>query len=214
MALNYKFSSSDWRSDWQANSGSGFNGEANSNFLSSFEGVGNVGNQLLAIFVDYQNAKNERTILKCQSELYKIQAQSYRNAAEDALRQGNQQVAAITYQAGQKKAAAKVSMAAAGVQVGTGSSAEILASYDITKEMQVNQTLANAVTASFGYQRQAVNYENKSIAIEAARSEINPWAVAITTGIKGLFGKNKETGSVGLDDWTTVSDSLKDAFGW
>lgn len=210
MALNYKFSSSDWRSDWRTNSQSGFNSEAILNNWSSYVGVGT---QALTTFLNYQNAKNERTILKCQSEIYKIQAQSYRNAAEDALRQGNQQVAAITYQAGQKKAAAKVSMAAAGIQVGTGSSAEILASYDITKEMQVNQTLANAVNASFGYQRQSVNFENKSIATEAARSGINPWAVAVTTGIKGL-GKNKETGSVGLDDWTTVSSSLKDAFGW
>lgn len=183
-------------------------------FSLGFKAVGDVA----GVFLSYYNSKNQKKVLKYQAELYRIQAQSYKNAAEDALRQGNQQVASITYQAGQKKARAKVSMAAAGIQVGAGSSAEVLASYDIAKEMQVNQTLANAVTTSFGYRRQQTDFSNKALAKESAASGISPWAVAMTTAFNTLAEAPNElegsTGSVALDRWATIGSNAKSALGW
>lgn len=182
--------------------------------VSSAQGYGaifQIAAQAANTYFTYQNAKNEKAILKCQAELYRIQAQSQRNAADDAMRAGNQQIAAITYQAGQQKAATRVSMAASGIQVGVGSSAEILASQDIARDMQVNQTYANAVTASFGYRRSATNTEGKALATQAASNSISPWAAATIYGLKSL-GKDKETGDVGLDNWNTAYNFLSEKF--
>lgn len=170
-----------------------------------------IGAQIASTYFTYQNAKNEKAILKCQAELYRIQAQSRRNAADDAMRAGNQHIAAITFQAGQQKAATRVSMAASGVQVGVGSSAEILASQDIARDMQVNQTYANAVTASFGYRRAATNTEGRALATQAASNSISPWAAATIYGLKSL-GKDQETGDVGLDNWNTAYNFLSEKF--
>lgn len=170
-----------------------------------------IGATIANTYFTYQNTKNEKAILKCQAELYRIQAQSLRNAADDAMRAGNQQIAAITYKAGQQKAATRVSMAASGIQVGVGSSAELLASQDIARDMQVNQTYANAVTASFGYRRSATNTEGKALATQAASNSISPWAAATIYGLNSL-GKDKETGNVGLDNWKTAYDFVSKKF--
>ena len=68
-----------------------------------------------------------------------------------------------------------------------GNSAEVLASHDIVKEMQVNQTIANTIAQSYGAKRQAVNASNKAIAIQAQGEGISPWAAALNSGAKELY---------------------------
>lgn len=139
---------------------------------------------LTAGFFAYKNAKYQKKILGAQAELSDLQAKAYQTAAEDVLRAGNQQVAAITFQAGQAKSAARVSQASAGIRIqGTGSAAETLASIQVVTDMQVNQTLANAVAESFGYQRKKTQQKMNSIAVRSAQSSINPWASAIISTI-------------------------------
>lgn len=130
----------------------------------------------------YRSAKYNKKILGMQAELSDMQAKAYQTAAEDVLRAGNQQVAAITFQAGQAKATTRVSQGSAGIRVsGSGSAAETLASIQVVTEMQVNQTLANAVAESFGYQRKKTQQKMNSIAVRSAQSSINPWASAIAS---------------------------------
>lgn len=138
-----------------------------------------------APFLAYRAAKYQKKILGMQAELSDLQAKAYQTAAEDVLRAGQQQVAAITFQAGQVKAATRVSQANAGIRIGgAGSAAETLASQAIMTEMQVNQTLANAVTQSYGYQRAKTQQKINSLAIRSAQSSISPWAAAITAHIE------------------------------
>lgn len=139
------------------------------------------------MFSAWSAAKTEKKLYEIQARMQELQARAAQNQAEDILRAGNQRVAAITYQAGQAKRSAKVSMAAAGVRVGTGSSAEVLASHDIAKEMQVNQTIANTIAQAYGAKRQAINASNKAIAIEAQADGISPWAAALNSGTKALY---------------------------
>ena len=146
-----------------------------------------------SMFTAWSNSKTEKKLYAIQAKMQALQARAAQNQAEDILRAGNQKVAAITYQAGQAKASSKVSMAAAGVRVGTGSSAEVLASHDIVKEMQVNQTVANAIAQSYGAKRQALNTSNKAIAIEAQAQGISPWGAALKNGIASLYD-SKEKG--------------------
>lgn len=140
-----------------------------------------------SMFSAWSASKTEKKLYAIQARMQELQARAAQNQAEDILRAGNQKVAAITYQAGQAKASTKVSMAAAGVRVGTGNSAEVLATHDIVKEMQVNQTIANTIAQSYGAKRQAVNASNKAIAIQAQGEGISPWAAALNSGTKELY---------------------------
>lgn len=139
-------------------------------------------NTITGTILAYKSAKYEKQSLRYQAEIADLQANSYHTAADDAKRAGQQQAAAIGYQAGQAKSSAKVSQAASGVRVGgSGSSAEVLASIDISKEMQVNQVIANSVAQSWGYRRTAVDYENKALSYEVAAKGVSPWAAAISS---------------------------------
>lgn len=141
-------------------------------------------NILTAPFLAYRAAKQEKAILGMKAELSDLNAKSYQTAAEDVLRAGHQQVASITYRAGQAKAATRVSQAASGIRIsGSGSAAEVLTSQAIVTEMQVNQTLANSIIQSFGYQRKKVDAQMNSLAIRSAQKQVSPWASAITSFI-------------------------------
>lgn len=135
-----------------------------------------------APFLAYRAAKQTKKVLGMQADLAGIQAKSFQTAAEDVLRGGHIAVAGITQQAGQVKASTRVAQAASGVKVaGPGSAAEVLTSQDIAKEMQVNQTLANAIASSYGYQRQKTQAKINQLAYQAAKSSINPWASALAS---------------------------------
>lgn len=139
---------------------------------------------LTAPFLAYRAAKQEKAILGMKADLSDFNARSYQTAAEDVLRAGQQKVASITYRAGQAKAQTRVSQAKAGIRIsGSGSAAEVLASQAIVTEMQVNQTLANSIIQSFGYQRKKVDAQVNSLAIRSAQKQVSPWASAITSFI-------------------------------
>lgn len=160
----------------------------------------------VAPFIAYRAAKQQKQILGLQAQLSDLQAKAYQTAAEDVLRAGQRQVAAITYQAGQARASTRVAQATSGVRIaGAGSAAETLASQAIVTEMQVNQVLANAVTQSFGYQRAKTQQKINSLSIRSAQSSISPWAASIVAHISsvaesmpsadiGSFGGGKGSG--------------------
>lgn len=152
--------------------------------------------QLGQPYLAYRQSQFQKRIFGMQQNLANMEATLYQTAAEDVLRQGQQQVAATTYQLGQNKAKTRVSQAAAGVKIaGAGSAAEVLASQSIVAEIQCNQILANAITQSYTYQRQKVSAKIKAISFEAAKDSISPWANAITTAIGSLTSMT-ESGSI------------------
>lgn len=160
--------------------------------------LGYMGEQLtVAPFLAYRKAKQEKNILGLQQEILEMQAQTYQTAAEDVIRAGHQSSAAVSYQSGQAKSSARASMGASGVRVNAaGSSARVLASYDLVKEVQTNQIMANAVNQSFGYKRAAVNARNQALAVESAKKSISPWASAITTFISSSVDSLNTIGSL------------------
>ena len=91
--------------------------------------------------------------------------------AQSVLDQGNKQTAALTLKAGQIKSSQRAALAANGVDLGDGNAAEVQASTDIMKDIDVNTISANAVRSAWGYRTQATNYQN-----EALSAESNGWA--------------------------------------
>lgn len=111
--------------------------------------------------------------------------------AQSALDQGQKQVGALTMKAGQLKSAQRVAMAANGIDVGTGSAAEIQASTDIMKEIDSNTLTANAVRTAWGYRTQgmnaqgeAMNLRNQADSMRSMGSAISP----IGSGAASLLG--------------------------
>lgn len=148
-------------------------------------------------FLVFHQAKQQKRILGWQAELQDIQTKALQTAADDTMRAGHQAIAATTYKYGQQKSSSRVAMAAAGIRVGgEGSSAEVLASQDIAKQMEVATLYANAVAQAFGYRKQAVNSANQALAIRAAQKSISPWAAAITTSISDALNGTSMIGDM------------------
>lgn len=137
----------------------------------------------------YYGAKSQASSLAFQSNMDGINAQiSDTNSriaelgAQSALYQGNAQVAARTLQAGQVVGAQRASMAANGVDLGQGNAAEVQASTNLLKDIDVNTITANAVRSAWGYRTQAMNAQiqgsNQRIdgmMKSSTASSINPW---------------------------------------
>lgn len=91
------------------------------------------------------------------AKLADLNAQADETGAQSALSQGNQQVAALTLRAGQLKSAQRANLAANGVDLGVGSAAEIQASSEIMKDIDVSTIRANAARTAWGYRVQGLN---------------------------------------------------------
>ena len=177
-------------------------------------------NTTLGPFLAYRQARNEKRSLQMQADIMRLQSESYHTAADDAKRAGLQKAAAIGYQAGQTKSTARVKQAAGGVRVGgSGSSAEVLASIDLSKEMQINQVIANSVAQSWGYRRSAVDYSNKALSYDVAAKGISPWAAAITNLVSSLVSmgsadSGKSNGATAsTQDYVEFGKSVGSLFG-
>lgn len=184
---------------------------------------GYMGEQMaVAPFLAYRKAKQEKNILNLQADLLELQAKSFQTAADDVMRAGHQESASVSYQTGQAKSSMRASQGASGVRVGaTGSSAETLASFDIVKEIQTNQIMANAVAQSFGYRRKALDVQHRADAIRSAADSISPWASAITKHLGdamesfSMFGNSYSSGQGGglnVDTWKNFGSSFASMF--
>ena len=73
-----------------------------------------------------------------------------------------QQIGEITRKAGAAKASARTAMAARGVGLGSGTAANVLASSDVNKELDMIAAKRNAIQAAAGYRRQAGNLRTQA----------------------------------------------------
>lgn len=104
--------------------------------------------------------------------------------AQQAVRAGHHEIGRLTLQAGQLKSRQRVALAGAGVDIGTGSAAEIQASSDLLKEIDVNTIASNAARSAWGYRVQGVNYQTEAITKKSAANAISP-AMALGTSLMG-----------------------------
>jgi hypothetical protein len=75
-------------------------------------------------------------------------------------------------------------MAANGIDLGFGSAAEVQASTDIVKNIDMSTIQSNAIRAAFGYQQQALNDTTQGAISRASASAISP----IGSTVNSLIG--------------------------
>lgn len=173
----------------------------NSSQLATASLIGQIGGGVTSAIGGYFSAAAQKATLKGQAAVADTNARIAELGAQQELFRGQQQVGALTLQAGQLKSRQRTAMAANGIDLGVGTAAEIQASTDIMKEIDKNTIEANATRSAFGYRTQAVNFENEALTKRATAGAISPFGSA-TSSLLGSAGSvaaswymmNKNTG--------------------
>lgn len=110
----------------------------------------------------YQD-KSQALSLGYQADIASINSRSAEYSAQSTLEAGKSQIANMTMAAGQQKASTTATMAAHGVRLGVGSTADISASQDIVKAVNMYTIDANATRAAAQDRTQATNFSNQSL---------------------------------------------------
>lgn len=119
-----------------------------------------IGQAIGSVYTAWQSGKTSKYVGKKQAEIAENNRQMAQMSAESAYRQGESQMAQLTYRAGQVKAQQRTAMGANGVRIGQGSSAEVLASTDVMKKLDMNTVKLNAISSAWGYKAQGIQASN------------------------------------------------------
>lgn len=140
------------------------------------------------------NLRGQAAVAEGNARIADVNARIAELGAQSALDQGQREVGRLTLRAGQLKSSQRVAMAANGIDVGTGSAAEIQASTDIMKEIDSNTLTANAVRTAWGYRTQglnaqtdAANLRSQALASRAMGNAISPGG-SVATSLLGSAG--------------------------
>lgn len=147
----------------------------------------------------YGSAKSQKSALQAQARMSDMNVNLAELGAQDALRKGNADVAALTLQYAQLKGQQRVALAANGVDLGEGSAAEVQVSNELMKDIDVDTLLSNAMRSAWGYRTEATNYRNEALASRASAKGISP-------GLAGATSLLSSAGSV-ADSWYKLSKS-------
>lgn len=115
-----------------------------------------VGTYYAAQSQQYQ-AKSQASNYQFQADMARMNASSDERNAETILEAGKSQIANYTMQAGQEKSDATASMAARGIALGVGSAADVSASMDVVKDINVLNINSNTVRAAANERMQGAN---------------------------------------------------------
>lgn len=137
-------------------------------------------------------AESAASTLEYQQAIAEINAQVAELNAQQALYAGERQIGMVTMEYGQKKSAARASMAARGVTLGAGSAQEVIATNELMKEVDTITINANAVRAAEAARMQKVGFEAEALMSDTyadmTRTQaeaISPWASAASSLLSG-----------------------------
>lgn len=129
----------------------------------------------------FYNAKSQKSSAKFQASMAETSAKISELQAQKALAQGADKVAIRTMQAGRQKSSQRTALAANGVVTNEGSAAEMQASEDVLKEIDVNAIQSQALDSAWGYRTQAMNEKNQALMARASAKGISPVAAGLTS---------------------------------
>lgn len=147
------------------------------------QGVGAV----TSAFGAKSSAQNTQSNLLAQAGMADVNARIAELGAQSALQQGQHQIGSLTMRAGQIKSSQRARLAANGVDLGVGNAAELQASTDLMKEIDVNTAELNAIRNAWGYRSQGVNFQNEALLKRTAAGNIKP-GMAFTSSLLGSAG--------------------------
>lgn len=153
--------------------------------LAQMSLYGQIGGIFASSVGSYFSAQSQKSNLKFQADMAEISARMSEQSAQSALNQGQRQAGAISMRAGQIKSGQRAALAANGVDLGTGNAAELQASTDIMKQIDMSTAEANGIRAAFGYRAQSVNYQNEAMLKRSSAESVSPFGAMATSLLGG-----------------------------
>lgn len=138
----------------------------------------------------YYAAESQKMQLKSQASAAEFAAriadQNARQAEADAqfaIRAGQREAALYSLRAGQAKASLEVSQTARGLQKGEGTAAEMMASQELAKQMDLAAIDTNTLRQSQALRRQAVNERQQALMGYASARNLRASAKSIRSNL-------------------------------
>lgn len=129
-----------------------------------------------------------------QKESYDYQAAVNRNnaitaqrARADALRRGEIEAQKQMLQQSQLRQRQAAQLASNGLDLGTGSAVDLLATTDYLGKRDTSTIMSNAAREAWGYNVQASNYTANANLLQSSADNINPAATGAMTGVTSLL---------------------------
>jgi hypothetical protein len=129
----------------------------------------------------FSQAQGQKSLLNSQADMDEVNARIAEASARSALVAGQRQQQASQLQTAQTLSTQRASLAANGVDLGTGSAAEIQTTTKMMGEVDANTIAANALRQAWGYRTQAVSYQNDALMRRASADSISPFMAATST---------------------------------
>lgn len=159
-----------------------------------------------SVYSSWQSAKFQKQQLANEAELADINAKIAEQGAETATIAGQKQESAIRSRTAQVKSSQRAGLAASGVDLGTGSAANVLTTTDVMGEMDANTAAINTLMSAWGYRTQASNFRSSAAMSRANSSAISPGSAAVSTFLTSApsvaLGWYKASKGVGADKGT------------
>lgn len=141
--------------------GSGSSAAAGGSSITGGVGMGAaIGQAIGSIYTAYSSSKLSGDLLKTQQHINENNAKIAQMGYESALRAGESEIQKLTMRAGAIKSKQRAAMAANGIKLGVGSAADVTASTEVMKKLDMNTAHQNALASAFGYSVRQANYES------------------------------------------------------
>lgn len=142
-----------------------------------------VGSALSGAYAAYSQAMRIAGSLDTAASISATNAKLMQFGVDQSFRRRDAEVAMLTRKAAEIKARSRVAYAARGVALGTGTSAEVLASSDIHKAIDKAVADTNALAQAWGYRRQAIQLDAQAKAqriMADAHRKSAPWQAGVS----------------------------------
>jgi hypothetical protein len=167
-------------------------GASASNFFGATAGPLMVIGAIGSAFGSYYQAKAQRTQLRLQADISRINARVAEGAAQSTLLAGQRQEQATRLKTAKLKSTQRATMAARGIDLGSDTALTILTGTDVMGEIDANTVAANAVRAAWGYRTEGTNSQIAASMSEANARGVSPMASA-TSSLLGNAGSVAST---------------------
>lgn len=149
--------------------------------ISQLSLVGSLAGMANGVIGSYYSSQSKASNLNFQADMDALNAQQAEKQAQATLYQAERKAGQVSLAYGAAKSSQRASMAANGVDLGTGNAAEVQASTDLVKKIDMDTIAANAMRSAWGFRTQATNYSNQALIARATAGSISPTASAFTS---------------------------------
>lgn len=135
-------------------------------------------------YTAYTGLKTQAGVAEAQAGIAEANAKIMELGVDIAYRQRDAEIGNLTLRAGKIKAAQRVAFASRGIALGVGSTAEVAASTELQKEVDVLTSEMNGLMSAWNYKRQAAAYRAQAAGARNA-AKIYRKAAPVVGGLYG-----------------------------